>query len=348
MGCIMKRSWIVSGICAALVVGGVAVKAQLVGNPGTILPDHSVPEQIPYRGYIERNGVPYNSPNGTPFSVRFAIYSAATSGTLLWQETHGDVIATEGNFAAALGSVTAFTQLACSPSCNGSTPAETLLNQRPLFQYPSLFLEIAVQFPGESTFTTLSNRQRILSSPYAMTARQAEMMNVSRDLQVAGATTLTSVTASSIASTGTLSVTGTSSLTGNVTASGNVTLPSGTMSTWNGRVNNTLNAGRYEGLTASSPVELQSGAEVNGVLNVYECCLVQCVDIDTGSPTTYVVASTRMTTSSRNSISTTGNGDPGNDRYGFAYVCSSPYCSAPYTNSGGTPVTLAAGAGPCW
>lgn len=194
----MKRNIMVS-LVTCLVAGTIAVvsKAQLGGSTASEL---SVPELVAYRGYVERGGVPYA---GT-VDLRFSIFGGPTGGNPYWQGLYQSVQVAGGRFSVQLGSGSyPFTLL-----INGGTP-----DGRPLFQQDALYLGVETKFPGEAGFTTLSNRQRLLAAPYAMTARQAERLNTTDNVSVGGA----------------LGVTGDVTASSNLSVTGNVKVTTGTL-----------------------------------------------------------------------------------------------------------------------
>lgn len=194
----MKRNIMVS-LVTCLVAGAIAVvsQAQLGGSTAS---DMSVPELVPYRGYVERGGVPYAG----NVDLRFGIYGASAAGTPYWQSQHLGVSVAGGRFSVQLGSQTPFTSL-FSPTPDG----------RPLFQQDSLYLGVEVKFPGEASYTILSNRQRLLAAPYAMTARQAERLDTTDNVNVGGNLTVGSASAGRTAT-----VNGSATITGSVSVGG--------------------------------------------------------------------------------------------------------------------------------
>lgn len=169
-GNVKKKSIAIGIMIGVFVAGAVVAGAQysgIVSFPYAL--SESVPEIIPYRGYIERNGAAYTG-NAT---FTFSIYPDTSTTTALWSETQMNLPVTGGNFSAQLGSVQAFT-----------TATGAVLGGHPLFQYPELHIGVAVQFPGDPSPTPLTGRQRLLASPYAVTARQAEDFTVNGRLIV--------------------------------------------------------------------------------------------------------------------------------------------------------------------
>lgn len=134
------RRWrtrvLVLGVLAVTLVAAAAVATDLP-NPGEV-----VPRQIPYRGYLDQNGVPVTNPS-VPMS--FELYTCESGSDCRTGWVEGQAISVqEGQFTAALGDVRPI-------------PAH-------LFAQPSLYLQIAVD--GQ----LLVGRQRLLTVPYAQHA----------------------------------------------------------------------------------------------------------------------------------------------------------------------------------
>jgi hypothetical protein len=121
----------------AAVVALTAATALAVGLPKQ---GEVVPRQIPYRGYLDQNGVPVTN---TTMQFIFELFTQENGGTAAWGETQ-TISVVDGQFTAALGDSFAI-------------PAA-------LFAQPSLFLQITVD--GQQ----LAGRQRLLTVPYAQKA----------------------------------------------------------------------------------------------------------------------------------------------------------------------------------
>ena len=94
---------------------------------------------IPYAGRLtDEAGQPVGDGD---YAFTFALYDAATSGTLLWSEVQEGIAVREGGFVASLGS---------------SNPIPTTL-----LSGGERWLEVAVRAPGASAFTALSPRQSL-------------------------------------------------------------------------------------------------------------------------------------------------------------------------------------------
>jgi hypothetical protein len=205
-----KRWLLPAGVAIALslVVGTRLVVANAPPNTGEV-----VPRQIPYRGYLEKDGAPYTG----QLELTFELYPDPTSTSALWSETRSVEFVT-GAFNVDLGDCTSATSC---PKGNLSSAIGT--------STPSLYLSMKV------AGNALAGRQRLLSTPYAQNAAWASSASsattaanaqrgtpglefLADSLRVSGATTLLgSVNGASGSFTG--SVNGASgSFTGSVTA----------------------------------------------------------------------------------------------------------------------------------
>ena len=108
------------------------------------------PELLGYQGrLVKMDGTPETG-NG---QLRFSFFAAETGGSSLWEETQAVSIA-QGYYSTYLGRMTAF-------------PAG-------LFDAGTLWLELAVQAPGDNQFRTMTPRQRVGSVAYALSARSVK------------------------------------------------------------------------------------------------------------------------------------------------------------------------------
>ncbi len=113
-----------------------------------LAPSHgAVPQLINYQGRLVDLGPPL-----PPYWATFWIYDAPTNGTLLWgPETHDLALQPGGLFTVELGT--------------------TNLLQAAVFSGTNAYLEIAVQG------TVLAPRTRIVTTPYAFQAQQAQQLS---------------------------------------------------------------------------------------------------------------------------------------------------------------------------
>lgn len=146
------------------------VEAQISGNASTA--SDSVAEILPYRGHLDVAGQVYDG----YADFQFAIYTVAVNGTPAW--TSSEVTGLRvyaGEFAVDLGAI--------GPSfLTATTP-----DGHPLFQTDTLYLEVSVRLAAPRStpgLVKLGGRQRLLASPYAMTARQAEALSLTSNLTV--------------------------------------------------------------------------------------------------------------------------------------------------------------------
>lgn len=124
----------------AATFGPAAMLKVLIGA-GTPNQGEVVPRQIPYRGYIELNGVPFDS---SGVSMRFRL--RGLDGGLLHEETQNNVVVQQGQFSVEIG--------------DSSPIAPGVLREN------FIELEIGVGSPPQP----LQGRQRILSVPFAHSA----------------------------------------------------------------------------------------------------------------------------------------------------------------------------------
>lgn len=139
---------VVGLICLALaaVTGGRRLLAESAGGG-------SIPSLLSYQGFLADDmGEPVN---GT-YDMTFAIYTAGSGGTKVWEETQSGVTVSGGYFSVMLGSGT------CTTGC--PLGANT-------FTDSARYLETTVDIGGAITFP----RQRLASAPYAWQSEQAQI-----------------------------------------------------------------------------------------------------------------------------------------------------------------------------
>ena len=114
------------------------------------IPAMAVPSLIDYQGKLTNiSGCVLNG----EYQIKFLLYYEETGGTALWNEQQ-TVIVDEGLFDVQLGKVTPF-------------PAD-------LFENDSRYLEMVMYNPEMNSWETLSPRQRLTSTAYAMKAVLSE------------------------------------------------------------------------------------------------------------------------------------------------------------------------------
>lgn len=135
-------------VCLALAVvsGGRQLLADMQGGG-------NVPGLISYQGFLaDGNGDPVADGS---YPMEFAIYDAASSGTLIWAESHSSVTVGGGFFAVLLG----------GGSCSNGCPLDA-----DTFATASRYLQVSADTgSGLTTFP----RQRLASVPYALQAEYA-------------------------------------------------------------------------------------------------------------------------------------------------------------------------------
>ena len=108
---------------------------------------------IPYSGHFTDQAGAAPIADGA-YDLAFALYDSETNGTLLWSETQTGVALQNGDFTTFLGKVSPLSQ--------------EVLDQN------ELWLAVSVRGPGESAFTNLNPRQRLIdpssASPSSPTA----------------------------------------------------------------------------------------------------------------------------------------------------------------------------------
>ncbi len=134
-----------------LLWGGVL--AALIGLVGTVgagpnLQGAEAPSLISYQGYITQNGQPFTA----TLHITFTLYATQNGTTPLWQESNKAVEVQNGLFTTYLGD---------------QTPLD-----RSVFAHSELWL--GVQVEGQQEMTP---RQRMVSSPYAIGAADADMLD---------------------------------------------------------------------------------------------------------------------------------------------------------------------------
>ncbi len=135
-------------VCLALVVvsGGRRLLADVQGGSG-------VPGLISYQGFLaDGNGDPVADGS---YPMQFAIYDAASSGTLIWAETHSSVTVGGGFFAVMLG----------GGSCTNGCPLDA-----DTFATANRYLQVSAD---TGSGMTIFPRQRLASAPYALQAEHA-------------------------------------------------------------------------------------------------------------------------------------------------------------------------------
>ncbi len=157
----MTKRWIVLCGCTAIVAGG-ALALAVTGPYGT------PPRVIAYGGTLEQNGMPVNG--AVPMTFFIVDSEAAPVTSALWSEDYpagSPVTVAGGRFQVGLGSRTPNTGI-----------PDSVLQAGELY--------VAVRVAG----VDLAGRQRLLASPFAITAAQARDFTVNGNLTVTGGVSL--------------------------------------------------------------------------------------------------------------------------------------------------------------
>lgn len=168
------RSLLVGALVGAL--AGLSWWAAADGDPAT----DDVPRVLAYRGFLELDGAGADE----PVDVRFTLY--ADGGDPVWTEEH----------SAALGRPVAVRGGRFSLLLGRYEPlAEVARDAEPL--------ELGLEVRLDGTWVSLTRREPILPTAYALWSRYAADFDVWRDLSVAGAADVTgTLNAESLATTG--------------------------------------------------------------------------------------------------------------------------------------------------
>ncbi|MFT3837004.1 MAG: hypothetical protein QM723_08405 [Myxococcaceae bacterium] len=105
--------------------------------------------QLPYQGRLDKAGKPLSG----SYDLAFTLFDSAGGSNVLWTDTFTAVPVAGGAFSVKLGG-----------------GVKTL--DAAVLRGGSVFVAIAVQGPGETSFTALSGRQQVLTTPYAAQAQQ--------------------------------------------------------------------------------------------------------------------------------------------------------------------------------
>ncbi len=177
---------ILSSVITAVLISSVFAIAD--GNPAT----NDVPKLIPYRGTLEKDGVPFHG----SIDMTFKLYDGADATEPVWQESQS-VNVFNGKFSVLLG-ITA-----------GEDGDDNLWNV--ITNADKLYMEVSVN--TGSGDVTLGNRQRFLPVPYAAWTTASTDFHIGNNLYVANAT-----------QTKTLGVDEDASIGGNVSVSGSMSV----------------------------------------------------------------------------------------------------------------------------
>ncbi|MEO1266934.1 MAG: hypothetical protein AAFX99_02485 [Myxococcota bacterium] len=150
----------------------IALTAMADGDPTT----DSVPRMLPYQGTLENNGQPVNAVGDQAIPLRFSLFDGPTSEEAVYiQEIEVEVFA--GRFTTTIG-----------PS-GVDGQGETVAIVDVIQAADDLHLGLTL-LSDDGEEIILSNRQRIMATPYALWTTAATNMNIANNLVVDGNTLL--------------------------------------------------------------------------------------------------------------------------------------------------------------
>ena len=159
----------------ALTLSATVGVAQADGDPTT----DNVPRMLPYQGMLELDGQPVNAVGANAINVMFALYD----GPGAEQPTYRQQLSIEvysGRFTATIGPIGIGPDDQPKPIAQVISAADDL--------YLGMTLLGDLNDPADDI--ALSNRQRILATPFAMWTTSATDLNVARALVVGGNATV--------------------------------------------------------------------------------------------------------------------------------------------------------------
>ena len=164
-----------------------------------------IPQVIPYQGILELDGRPVNRLGDRAMWIEFQLYNAENSTNPLYRQRI-QVEVYQGRFTALIG-----------PSSEDGAYLTQVIRS-----HPSLYLGMVLlgdDLESASDDIEMSNRQRLMSTPYAMWSSGASQFQVLNNLNVGG-----TVEASRVAVNGQVSATGDLQADGNVTVGQDLTV----------------------------------------------------------------------------------------------------------------------------
>jgi len=107
-----------------------------------------IPLSINYQGKLLNGSAPLSG----SYDLQIVLFSESAGGTALWTKTFSPVSVNDGLFSLTLG------------DDDGGTSIASVLKSN-----AELWIEVRVKGPSESSFTTLSPREKLLAAPWAIT-----------------------------------------------------------------------------------------------------------------------------------------------------------------------------------
>jgi cytoskeletal protein CcmA (bactofilin family) len=196
----------ISFMCVGILLGGVLFS--VVNVMADLNPDiQGIPQVIPYQGVLELNGQPVNRMGDQAMWIDFQIHETLNSQAYRYSQRI-QVEVYQGRFTALIG-----------PSGQNQA-GQTVYLTDIISSSSQLYLGMILlgdNLESDDDDILMSNRQRLMSTPYAMWASGASQFTVQQDLNVGG-----TVRASQVQVNGQLSATGDLNTSTNLNVQGNI------------------------------------------------------------------------------------------------------------------------------
>jgi len=162
-------------ISIGMVVGGLMFS--VLNVMADITPStQGIPPVIPYQGVLELNGQPVNRMGDRAMWIEFQIYTSPSAGDIVYRQRL-QVEIYQGRFTALIG-----------PSGEGGGRLIDVIQSSAELYLGMVLLGDNLEAADDDI--AMSNRQRLMSTPYAMWASGASQFTVQRDLTVGGNVTV--------------------------------------------------------------------------------------------------------------------------------------------------------------